>query len=148
MSIQSRLLEDMKKLMKSRDKESLSVIRMTRAAIKNVEIEKCKELDEAEVIDVLSREVRMRRDAIAEYERLQKDQEVLKLERELKILQVYLPEPLTDDEIRLLIQETIQSQKAVGKKDLGPVMGAVMPRVKGRAEGQAVRRMAMELLEV
>lgn len=146
MSIQSRLLEDMKTFMKRGEKEALFVIRMTRAAIKNVEIEKQKELDEEEIIAVLRGEIRMRQEAIAENQRLQKAQEVEKLKQEVEMLMGYVPEHLSEQELRVLITESIVQLQAAGKKDFGEVIGVVMDKVKGQAGGEQVRELVLELL--
>lgn len=146
MSIQARLLEDMKKAMEGKEKERLSVVKMTRAAIKNAEIKRRKELDEDEVLDVLGQELKMRRDAILELESLHREEDVEKIEREIDILKEYLPEQLEEEELQSLVLATIDEMKATGREDIDPVMGAIMPRIKGQAQGQDVREMVLGFL--
>lgn len=148
MSLKDRLIEDMKAAMKAREsgKLRLSVIRMTRAAIKNIEINKHKELNDEEVIEVLSREVKMRKDSIAEYVKASRQDVVDTLNQEIAILMDYMPEQMSAEEIRKLVQEAIQATGAAGPKEMGKVMGQLMPKVKGRADGKLVNQIVQELL--
>lgn len=148
MSLKDRLVEDMKAAMKAKEegKVRLSVIRMARAAIKNSEIDKKQEFNDEQVIEVLAREVKMRRDAMAEFAKAERPQKVKELEEEIAVLMEYLPQQLSEGEIRRLAQETIQSVGAQGSKDLGKVMGALTPKTKGRADGKLVNQIVRELL--
>ncbi|ADG83282.1 GatB/YqeY domain-containing protein [Thermincola potens] len=148
MSLKDMLNEDMKAAMKDKEngKLRLSVIRMARSAIKNIEIDKKRELSEEEVIEVLAREVKQRRDAIAEYERANRDDIANTLKEEIAILMKYLPEQLSADEIRKLAQEVIAEVNPSGPKDMGKVMGKLMPKVKGKADGKLVNEIVRELL--
>lgn len=145
-SLKELLLEDMKKAMKNKKKQKLSVIRMARAAIKNVEIDKRKDLEDEEVIAVLSKEVKQRRDSIGEYEKAGKDDTVAALNKEIEILSVYLPEQLSDKEIEEIVIKVISDVGASSMADMGKVMGAIMPKVKGRADGNVVNSMVREKL--
>jgi len=148
MSLKNKLMEDMKAAMKDRDngKLRLSVIRMTRAAIKNIEIDKHKELEDQEVIDVLAKEVKMRKDSIEEYQKANRQDVVDTLNQEIAILMEYLPEQMSAAEVRQLVQEAIQATGAAGPKEMGKVMGQLMPKVKGRADGKLVNQIVKELL--
>ncbi|HHV71166.1 MAG TPA: GatB/YqeY domain-containing protein [Clostridia bacterium] len=146
MSLKQRLVDDMKTAMKAKDKLKLSVIRMARAAIKNAEIDLKKELDEKEVVDVLAKEVKMRRDSIPEYERAGRQDLVDQLNEEIKILMNYLPEQLTAEEIDAIVQDTIKEVNAQSIKDLGKVMAAIMPKIKGRADGKIVNELVRQRL--
>ncbi|MDI3547724.1 MAG: uncharacterized protein PWR10_1376 [Halanaerobiales bacterium] len=145
-SLKERLLEDMKTAMKNKDKERLSVIRMARASIKNVEIEKRKDLDDQEVIDVLAKEVKQRRDSITEYEKIGKDDAVEKLKREIEILSEYLPKQLTREEVEELIEDVIIKVGASSMADMGKVMGTIMPKIRGKADGRLVNQIVKEKL--
>ena len=138
----------MQAAMKAREegKTRLSVLRLARAAIKNAEIEKRRELDDSEVLEVLAREVKQRRDAIQEYERAGRPETVRLLRQEIDILQEYLPRPLSEDELRELVKQAIAETGARDVRELGKVMGWLMPRVKGRADGKVVNRIAGEML--
>ncbi|MGI6451626.1 MAG: GatB/YqeY domain-containing protein [Desulfitobacteriia bacterium] len=148
MSLKDRLVEDMKAAMKAKEegKVRLSVIRMVRAAIKNTEIDKKTELNDAQIIEVIAREVKMRRDAIAEFSKAERPDKVQEAEEEVAILMEYLPQQLTEGEIRQLAKEIIAETGAQGPKDLGKVMGAITPKTKGRADGKVVNQIVRELL--
>ncbi|HUX47064.1 MAG TPA: GatB/YqeY domain-containing protein, partial [Desulfosporosinus sp.] len=130
MTLKDRLVEDMKVAMKAKEegKVRLSVIRMARAAIKNAEIDKKIEFSDDQVIEVLAREVKLRRDSLEVYENAGRPETVKALEEELVVLMDYLPQQLSEGEIRQLVQETIAIVGAQGPKDLGKVMGALSPK--------------------
>lgn len=147
MSIKEKLNEDLKKALKEGKKERLSVIRMTKAAIINEEKALMHELNDDEVIEVISREVKKRKDAKEEYERLGRGDKADELQREIEILQEYLPLQLTEEELEEIIKKTISEIGAKDLKDLGMVMKAVLPQVKGRADGKTVNSIAKKLLQ-
>lgn len=148
MSIKERLNEDMKQAMKDKEagKLRLSVIRMVRASIKNVEIDRRKELGDEEVLDVLAKEVKMRRDSLEEFKKGNRPDLVAGLEQEIDILMGYLPQQLSDEEVRALVAEAVAQTGAAGPKDMGKVMSALMPKVKGRADGKTVNAMVKDAL--
>jgi len=147
MSIKEVLNQDMKAALKSGDKEKLSVIRMAKSAIVYAEKEKLHELDDEEIIEVLSREIKKRKDSMDQYERLGKQEMAESLRREIDILFSYLPQQLTDDEVEEIVRQSIIEIGANSIKDLGKVMNAVMPKVKGRADGRVVNAIAKKLLQ-
>lgn len=148
MTLKDRLNEDMKTAMKAREagKERLGVIRLARAAIKNAEIDRGHELSDEEVIEVLAREVKQRRGAILEYQKVGRSDVVATLEGDIRILLGYMPQQLTADEIRALAKEVIAQVGARDGKDIGKVMGGLMPKVRGRADGKLVNQIVRELL--
>lgn len=148
MSLKDRLVEDMKVAMKAKEegKVRLSVIRLARAAIKNAEIDKKTEFSDEQVIEVLAREVKMRRDSMEEFSKANRPDTVKALEEEISVLMEYLPQQLSEGEIRQLAQETITAVGAQGPKDLGKVMGSITPKTKGRADGKLVNQIVRELL--
>lgn len=147
MGLQEKLLQDQKEAMKGKDRLRLGVIRLLRAEIKNAEIAKKSSLDEGEVLSVVNREVKKRHETLAECEKAPgREQMIGELKRELEVLQEYLPPQLTEEELRLVVSKTVEELGARGKKDLGKVMQAVMPKVKGRADGSLVNRIVQELL--
>lgn len=148
MSLQERLYEDMKEALKARKagKLQLSVIRMARAALKNRSIALGRDLVDDDVIDVLAKEVKMRREAIPEYDYAGNQDMVMKLQKEITILEKYLPQQLDKKEIAQMAREVITSTGASSERDLGKVMGALMPRLKGRADGKLVNNVVRELL--
>lgn len=148
MSVKDRLNEDMKQAMKDKEagKLRLSVIRMVRANVKNVEIDRQKELSEEEVLDVLAKEVKMRRDAMEEFKKGNRPDLVENLEQEIAILMQYLPQQLGEAEVRALVAEAVAQTGAVTGKEMGKVMAVLMPKVKGRADGKLVNTLVKEML--
>jgi len=149
MSLQERLYEDMKKALKEREagKLQLSVIRMARSAIKNRSIELGRELTDEDVIEVLAKEVKLRREALAEYRRAGRQETVAELEAEIAVLEKYLPRQLDRNEIVQMAREAIAATGAQSERDLGKVMGVLMPRLKGRADGKLVNEVVREILK-
>ncbi|HWI55363.1 MAG TPA: GatB/YqeY domain-containing protein [Desulfobacteria bacterium] len=148
MSLKERLTEDMKTAMKEKEsgKAKLSVIRMVRASIKNVEIDKKRELSEEEVIEVLAREVKKRKDSYEEYMKVGRQDIAEGLQEEVKVLMVYLPEQMSEDEIRSLVKNVVDEVKPEGPKDMGKVMAKLMPVVKGKADGKLVNQIVKEFI--
>jgi len=147
MSIKDMLNQDMKAALKAGEKDRLSVIRMAKSAILYAEKEKLHELDDEEVIEVLFKETKKRKNDIEEYKRLGKDEVVKSLEQEVAILSSYLPQQLTNEEVEEIIRQTIFEVGANSIKDMGKVMSAVMPKVKGRADGGFVSNLVRTLLQ-
>ncbi|WP_054950031.1 GatB/YqeY domain-containing protein [Numidum massiliense] len=146
MSLADRLVEDMKAAMKAKDKDTLSVIRMVRAAINNAQIDRGQPLSDAEVTEILAKELKQRNDSLREFSKAGRADLTAKTEREIDILKRYLPEQLSEEQLRLLVQDTIQATGARSKADMGKVMAALMPQVKGRADGKLVNRLVQEAL--
>ncbi|WP_438446225.1 GatB/YqeY domain-containing protein [Gorillibacterium sp. sgz5001074] len=146
MSLNDRLNEDMKQAMRSQDKFRLSVIRMVRSSIKNIEIDQRKSLDDQEVLDVLNREIKQRRDSLQEFEKAGRDDLADQLKQELAILADYMPQQLSEDEVKEIVQQTIHEVGASSKADMGKVMSALMPKVKGRADGKLVNQIVQQSL--
>lgn len=149
MSLKDRLLQDMKTAMKEKaaGKTRLAVIRMARSAIKNREIELGREISDPEVLEVLTREVKMRRESLPDYERSGREELVAKLKEEIDVLMAYLPEQLSEADIEAMVREAIVKTDASGPGDLGKVMKAVIPKTKGKAEGKVVNQIVRRLLE-
>ncbi|KRE74971.1 GatB/YqeY domain-containing protein [Paenibacillus sp. Soil750] len=146
MSLSDRLNEDMKQAMKSRDKFKLSVIRMVRSTIKNSEIDLKRPLDDNEVLDVLTREIKQRKDSLQEFSKAGRDDLADNLKAELVILAEYMPQQLSEEEVKAIVQQTIQQIGASSKADMGKVMTALMPQVKGRADGKLINQLVQQLL--
>lgn len=148
MSLKDRLMEDMKQAMRDREagKVRLSVIRMARASLRNIEINERKDLTDDEVLDVIAKEVKMRRDSLEEFKKANRQDLVKQTEEEIVILMEYLPKQLTETEVRELVAEIICKTGAKGAKDMGKVMAVLMPQVKGRAAGKMVNSIVREQL--
>jgi yqey domain-containing protein len=128
----------MKAAMKAKDKAKLKTIRMLKASLQNEKLAKQDDLTEQEELDILAREKKQRLDSLQEFKQAGRDDLVDEVEEELAIVAEYLPEPLSDNEVKEIIQSVIDSVNASGMQDMGKVMGAVMPKVKGRADGNFV----------
>jgi uncharacterized protein YqeY len=141
MSLKERLDQDLKSAMREKAQLRLDTIRMLKSAIKYREIELMKPLDDAGIHAVISSEVKRRRDASEQYRAGKRPELADKEDAEIAILQGYLPQQLSADELRAKVDEAIAKVGAQGMKDMGGVMKALMPEVQGRAEGKAVSDM-------
>jgi uncharacterized protein YqeY len=146
MPLKSRLDDDLKDAMRSGDRLRRSVIRLLRAAIKNEEIEVRRDLDDAGVVDVLTRQVKQRRDSIEAFTQGGRHDMADKEQAEVAVILEYLPRQMDADEIAALVRQAIDETGAAGPADMGRVMGRVMPQVRGRAQGGQVSAIASRLL--
>lgn len=143
MSIKESIQADLKDAMKSGDSEKRDVLRMLDSMIKNVEIEKDKRedgLNDEEVLEVVGKAVKQRKDSIKQYTDGGRKDLADKEEAEIKFLDEYLPEQMGEDELKAIVKEEIQQSGAKDKSELGKVMGAIMAKVKGKADGNMVRK--------
>lgn len=147
MSLKERLQEDWKSAMKSRDRFKANTISMAKAAVLMAEKSDGSQLDDESVIAVLSKEVKQRRDAILEYEKGNRQDLVENTKNEIEILLEYLPQQLTEDEIRKIVEDAVREVGAASIKDMGKVMTAIMPKTKGRADGKLVNVIVREYLK-
>jgi len=147
LSLRARINEDMKAAMRAGDKRRLGVLRLALAAIKQREVdERIEALDDAQVTAVLDKMVKQRRDSIAQYEKGGRDDLVEQEAYEISVLQEYLPEALSEAEIQAAIDAAIAETGATSIKDMGKVMGALKPRLQGRADmGQVSARVRSRL---
>jgi uncharacterized protein len=134
MSLKGRITEDMKSAMKAGDKERLKTVRLILAAIKQIEVDTRKELDDAAVLAVLTKMGKQRRDSIDQFEKGNRE-DLAAIERaEIAVLDEYLPEPLSADELAALIDEAIRATGADSIRDMGKVMGQIKSKAAGRAD--------------
>lgn len=138
MSLKEKLQQDWKKAMLEKNKFKASTLSMAKAAVLQVEKTDNRILNDEEIIEILSKEVKRRRDAIAEFERGNRQDLVDQTNSEIEILLEYLPKQLTQDEIVEIVRQTINETGASSAKDMGKVMSAVMAKIKGRADGKLV----------
>jgi hypothetical protein len=141
-----QLQQDLKDAMRAKDELRKSVIRMTISALKNAEIDAGGELDEDAAFAVMTTEAKRRRDSIADYEKGGRDDLVEQEKAELAVLESYLPAQLGKEEIAAQAKAVIAEVGASSMKDMGKVMGALMPRLKGQADGRLVNQVVKELL--
>jgi len=138
MSLKEKLQEDWKNSMKNKDKLRSSTITMAKAAVLQAEKVDNRTLDDDEIIEVLSREVKRRKEAVAEFEKANRQELVDETNSEIEILLEYLPKQLTQEEIADIVQQVIYETGANSMKDMGKVMSLAMTRLKGRADGSLV----------
>ena len=147
MSLKEQLTNDMKEAMKNHEKDRLAVIRMVRGAIRQQEIAGQKELGDEDVIAVLSKEVKMRKDSLEEFKKGGREDLVEKTQAEIDVLMPYLPAQLSEEEVRELVKAAVEQTGATTGKDMGKVMGVLMPKVKGRADGKMVNTIVRSFLQ-
>lgn len=146
MSLKQQLQEDLKEALRARDQRRKSVIRMALAAITNAEVEHGGELEDADTIAVLQKQVRLRQETIAELRDTDRSEALADEEAELAILQEYLPRLLSREEIAEEARQVIAEFGATGMKQMGPVMRQLMSKLKGRADGRVINEVVRTLL--
>lgn len=130
--MRNQILEDLKTAMKNQDKETLSVIRMIKGAIQMEELNTKRELTDDEVIGIVSKQIKTRKESIAEFEKGNRNDLIEQTESEIKILEKYLPEQLSEDEMLKIIDQAFNEIQPESMKDMGKLMGIITPKVKGR----------------
>lgn len=147
MSLSENIKTDMKEAMLQKNAAKLSILRMLNAEIKNVAIDKRKEvLDDAEVLEVVSKLVKRHKESISNYQQAARQDLVDQEQNEMDILMAYMPAQMSEDEIREKVQKAVSDTGAASKEDLGKVMKAVMPEFKGKADGNLVNKIVLEEL--
>jgi uncharacterized protein YqeY len=134
MSLKEQLKDDMKTAMKAKDKARLTTVRLVLAAIKQQEVDKQIELNDNDVLAVLNKMVKQRRDSITQYTNAGRDELAAVEQQELDLIQTYLPQPLSDAEVAQLLDQTITETGASSKQDMGKVMSQLKPKLQGRAD--------------
>lgn len=145
--MKERLLEDLKLAMKSQDKIKLSVIRMVKAAIQMDEIAKKRELTEEEIISILAKQIKTRKESIQEFAKANRNDLVEQNEAEVAILNTYMPKMMEESEIEALIEEVFTKVNPTGVNDIGRVMKEIAPLVKGKADMSLVNSLIKKHLE-
>ena len=147
MSLKDRLANDFKEAMKAKDEVRKNTINLARAAITQVEVDKRVELDEQGVLEILAKQVKMRKDALSDFEKAGRTDLAEGYNKEISILMEYLPKQLSDDEILVIVKSTAAELGIKdGKGNMGKLIGAVMLKVKGLADGGAVKKLVEEFL--
>lgn len=134
MSLKARITEDMKTAMRAKDSARLGAVRLLLAAIKQREVDERIELDDMQVIEAIEKMLKQRRDSISQYQAANRQDLVDVEEFEVKVLQEYLPQALTEEEVNALLEKVVVDTGAAGIKDMGKVMAAIKPLVVGRAD--------------
>ena len=146
MSLKEKLMQDLKEAMKVKDTIRKNTIQMTRAAILQVEKDERKELTEEEVLEVIAKQVKQRKDALVEFEKSDRADLIADLNKEVEVLMHYLPEQLSDEELSKIVKQAIDELGISSMKEMGKVMGAVLPKIKGRADGRRVNELVKQYL--
>ena len=147
MTLKEKLNAAMTEAMKAKDETRKIPLRLVMAAIKEAEIEKREDLEEEEVLRLVQKEVKARQESIADAKKAGRDDLIAAAKAEMAVLQEYLPEGLSPEELEAIVKETIGEVGAESMADMGKIMGAVMPKIQGRADGGQVNQLVRKLLE-
>ena len=147
MTLKEQLMADFKEAMKAKDEVAKNTISFARAAVKQYEVDNREELDDAGIITILAKQVKMRKDALADFEKAGRTDLVESYNAEIEILSRYLPEQLSEEKLREIVAEVAAGLGIEGgKQNMGKLMGPVMAKVKGLADGNAVKKVVQEFL--
>lgn len=144
MSLKEKLMIDMKASMKNKDKVRKNTVTMVRAAVKQSEVDNRVELEDDDVLSIIMKQVKQRKDSIEDFKAGGRDDLVTLTEEEISILNEYLPPQLGAEELEEIVVQAIKDTNAQSKKDMGKIMGKVMPMIKGRADGKQVNKIVMK----
>lgn len=146
MSLKEQLLQDMKQAMKEKDSIRKDTVQLVRSGVLQIEKDNKVELDDNGVMDVIVKELKKRRDALPDYEKSGRTDLVDNLNKEIEILMNYLPEQLSEQEVAAIVADTINELNATTMKDMGKVMAALTPKLKGRADNKIVSELVKKAL--
>lgn len=146
MSLKEQLLEDMKNAMKDKDAVRKNTVQMARAAILQVEKDNKIVLDDDGILEIIAKEVKKRRDVLPDYEKSGRQDLIDDLKAEIDVLLKYLPQQLTEEELEVIVRQAVQETGAASIKDMGKIMQAVMPQVKGRADGKMINAIVKKII--
>ena len=144
--MRDKILKDLMEAMKKQDKETLSVLRMVKGAIQLEEINVKRNLNDDEVIGVLAKQIKTRKESISEFEKAGRTELKEQTEKEIEILSRYMPEQLSEEEVLKVIDEVFAEVKPESKKDMGKIMGIINPKLKGKADMSFVSKTIQEKL--
>ena len=147
MSLKDKLLQDLKEAMKEKDTVHKNTVQLVRSGILQIEKDKKIELDDEGVLDVISKELKKRRDSMPDYVKSGRQDLIDNLNKEIEVLLTYLPKQLTEDEIKVIVEEAVKETGAATMKDMGKVMANVTPKVKGRADNKIVSGLVKQMLQ-
>lgn len=146
MSLTERINQDVKQAMKARDKETLKVIRMIKSALQMEQLKHSESLTEEEEITIIVRELKQRKDSLAEFEKAERHDLVEEVTAEIEVVERYLPKQLSEEEIEVEVQKVMDELGATSSADFGKVMGKAMANLKGQADGNLVKQVTKKLL--
>lgn len=142
--MRERILNDLKEAMKSQDKITLAVIRMVKGAMQMEELNKKRELNDEEVIDVIAKQIKTRKESVTEFNKAGRVDLVDQTNAEIEILNKYMPEQLSEEEVIKVIEEAFEKVNPTGNSDMGKIMGIVTPKLKGKADLSFVSKIVRE----
>ena len=146
MALKEQLFVDLKEAMKAKDTTRKNTIQLIRAGILQIEKDSRTELDDSGVLDVIAKELKKRRDALADFKKANRTDLIDETNKEIEVLLGYLPKQLSEDEVKEIVQQTITETGAQSMKDMGKVMKAIGPKIKGRADNKQVSELVKKLL--
>ena len=146
MSLKEKLQEDLKSSMKNKDTVKKSVVTLIRAAIKQHEVDNRVELADDAIIDIISKQLKQRKDSLAEFIKANRDDLVEETKSEIQVLEGYLPQQLSEEELEKIVIETIAEVGATSMKDMGKIMATIKPRTAGRADGRKINELVKKNL--
>ena len=147
MSLKDKLMLDLKEAMKDKDTIRKNTVQLVRSGVLQIEKDKKIELDDEGVLDVISKELKKRRDSMPDYVKSGRQDLIDNLNKEIEVLLTYLPKQLTEDEIRAIVEEAVKETGATTMKDMGKVIANVTPKVKGRADNKIVSGLVKQMLQ-
>ncbi|HBC31192.1 MAG TPA: aspartyl-tRNA amidotransferase [Clostridiales bacterium] len=147
MPLKEKLMEDLKQSMKSKNKVKKDTVTMVRAAIKQREVDERIELSDPEIVDIIAKQIKQKKDSITDFEKGNRQDLIDLTNEEIKILLEYLPPQLSDEAIDFIVKEAIESTNAQSKKDMGKLMAFIMPKVKGKADGKHVNEIVAKYIK-
>lgn len=146
MSLKDLLADDLKSAMKDKDIVRKNTVQMVRAGVLQIEKDKKVTLDDEGVLEVIAKQLKQRKDSLPDYEKSGREDLVAELKAEIDVLMKYLPEQLTEEELRVIVADAISQTNASSIKDMGKIMAFVMPKTKGRADGKLINEIAKAML--
>lgn len=146
MSLKEKLQEDLKSSMKNKDTVKKSVVTLIRAAIKQHEVDNRVELADDAIIDIISKQLKQRKDSLAEFVKANRDDLVEETKSEIQVLEGYLPQQLSEEELEKIVIETIAEVGATSMKDMGKIMAEIKPKTAGRADGRKINELVKKNL--
>ena len=147
MPLKEKLMEDLKQSMKSKNKVKKNTVTMVRAAIKQREVDERIELSDPEIVDIIAKQIKQKKDSISDFEKGNRQDLIDLTNEEIQILLEYLPPQLSDEALDLIVKEAIESTGAQSKKDMGKLMAFIMPKVKGKADGKHVNEIVVKYIK-
>ena len=146
MSLKEKIQEDLKSSMKNKDTIKKSVVTLIRAAIKQQEVDKRIDLDDEAIIDIISKQLKQRNDSLAEFEKANRQDLIDETKSEIQVLEGYLPQQLSEEELEKSVIETIAEVGATSMKDMGKIMATIKPKTAGRADGRKINELVKKNL--